>query len=314
MGESAGGGSIMHQITAYGGTRGPVPFKQAILQSPGWVPTISEEQQEDTLQQFLGYLNVSTIEEARKLSSDKLIAANAYQIATQSQWGQFTYGPTVDGSFVPALPGQLLLDGDFDHNLNIMVGHNADEGLLFTSPASVNSSGLAEQLKQLSTSIPKNVSKIITDELYPAVYNGSYGYTDSVARTALVISDLIFQCNTDYFNRAYSNQTFAYEFVIPPGLHGQDVAYTFYNNGSSTANALGALGGIANATVALAMQDFFTSFTQHGVPKSHLAPPFKRHGEQSLIMAIGNHTIQPTRDPTSNPRCRFWQTAPYYDA
>ena len=35
MGESAGGGSIMHQITAFGGLNGPAPFQQAILQSPG---------------------------------------------------------------------------------------------------------------------------------------------------------------------------------------------------------------------------------------------------------------------------------------
>lgn len=35
MGESAGGGSIMHQITAFGGLQGPAPFQQAILQSPG---------------------------------------------------------------------------------------------------------------------------------------------------------------------------------------------------------------------------------------------------------------------------------------
>lgn len=27
MGESAGGGSVMHQITAYGGLKGPVPFQ-----------------------------------------------------------------------------------------------------------------------------------------------------------------------------------------------------------------------------------------------------------------------------------------------
>jgi carboxylesterase type B len=170
------------------------------VQSPGWVPVISEEQQESTLQQFLGILNVSTIEEAHKLPSARLIAANAYQVSTKPEWGQFTYGPTVDGTFVPALPGQLLLGGDFDHNLNIMVGHNADEGLIFTSPDSLNGSGLISQFARLSPNTPKNVSEFITDVLYPAVYNGSYGYTDSVQRTALAISDLIFQCNTDYIN------------------------------------------------------------------------------------------------------------------
>lgn len=139
MGESAGGGSIMHQVTAYGGIGGPAPFQQAILQSPGWFPLPAENQQEDTLQQFLDVLNVSSVEEARQLSSQKLIAANAYQVATKSSYGTFTYGPVVDGTFVPELPGKLLLEGRFDRNLRIMVGHNANEGLLFTPPSSNNS-------------------------------------------------------------------------------------------------------------------------------------------------------------------------------
>ncbi|KAJ5414796.1 hypothetical protein N7509_001423 [Penicillium cosmopolitanum] len=313
MGESAGGGSILHQITAYGGTRGPSPFRQAIVQSPGWVPVISEGQQESTLQQFLGILNVSTIEEARKLPSARLIAANAYQVSTKSEWGQFTYGPTVDGKFVPALPGQLLLSGDFDHNINMMVGHNADEGLIFTSPDSLNSSGLMSQLSKLSPNTPKNVSEFITDVLYPAVYNGSYGYTDSVQRTALAISDLIFQCNIDYINRAFLNQTYSYQFSIPPALHGQDVPYTFYNNGSSSASSeSSSLSSIANVTVALAMQDFFASFVQHGVPNSHLAPAFKMYSKQGLLMNLDKNTIQEVQAPMNNARCRFWQTAPYY--
>jgi cholinesterase len=38
MGESAGGASITHQITAYGGMQANVPFQQAILQSAAWLP------------------------------------------------------------------------------------------------------------------------------------------------------------------------------------------------------------------------------------------------------------------------------------
>ncbi|KAG0160836.1 hypothetical protein PDIDSM_5330 [Penicillium digitatum] len=283
MGESAGAGSILHQITAYGASD---------LAEPGWVPIIGEQQQEDTLQQFLEILNVSTVAEARKLPSDKLIAANAYQVATKSEWGQFTYGPVVDGNFVPALPGKLLLRGDFDHNLNIMVGHNSNEGLDFTSPDSVNSTGLEIQMKTLSPNTPANVSDFVLNVLYPPVYNGSYGYTNSVARTALVIADLVFQCNTDYINRAFYNETYAYEFSVPPALHGQDVPYTFYNNGSSSK--------VANVTVALAMQDFFTSFVQHGEPKSHLAPVFRKHGQHAQLMNIGNRAIQRRIRPTTH--------------
>lgn len=308
MGESAGGGSIMHQVTAYGGNAGPSPFKQAIIQSPGWVPIMDDEQPEQTLQQFLGILNVSTIDEARSLSSEKLIAGNAYQIATKSQWGSFIYGPVVDGTFVPELPGKLLAEGNFDRNLNIMVGHNADEGLVFTSPDSRNATGLTALLHQQFPYMKKNVSDYISNVLYPPKYDGSYGYTSSLTRAALVISDLVFVCNTDYFNRAYHNQTFAYEFSIPPALHGMDVQYTFYNNGTAVG---GSILAVQNVTVAEVMQDYFTSFTQYGEPSSTLGPAFHRYGQRGSLMNIGNHTISAERDPTDNPRCRFWQTAPF---
>lgn len=131
FGESAGGGSIMHQITAYGGLNGSVPFQQAVLQSPGFQPLVSNQQQEQILNGFLGLLtdigyNVSTIEEARQLEFSALQTANVIQVGL-SPYGSFTYGPAVDGDFVPQLPGELLLHGQFDKNLRVMVGHNADE-------------------------------------------------------------------------------------------------------------------------------------------------------------------------------------------
>lgn len=310
MGESAGAGSIMHQITAYAGRKGPSPFHQAILQSPGWVPVVSEDQQEETLQQFLGILNVSTIEEARKLPSDELIAGNAYQVATRSSYGAFVYGPVVDGTFVPELPGQLLRKGGFDHNLKIMVGHNADEGLEFTSPENQNSSAIVTLLKNVFPNMKQNLTEYITKTLYPATYDGKYGYKNPLERAALLVSDAIFICNTDYINRAFANKTYAYEFSVPPAIHGQDVLYTFANTNRESSG--GSLGGLAvtNATTAKVMQDYFTSFTQLGVPKSPLGPVFKQHGHGRLIN-IGNNSIQAGPDSSSNPRCRFWQTVSY---
>jgi carboxylesterase type B len=126
FGESAGGGSIMAQITAYGGNKGRVPFAQAIPQSPGFVPVASSHQQEKTFQDYLTLLNVSSIEEARNLSTAKLQLANAITVGLAS-YGGFTYGPVVDGDFTPALPGQLLARGQFDKNVKVMVGHNANE-------------------------------------------------------------------------------------------------------------------------------------------------------------------------------------------
>jgi carboxylesterase type B len=158
-------------------------------------------------------------------------------------------------------------------------------------------------MKTLSPNTPEKVSDYILNVLYPPVYDGSHGYKDSIERTSLSIADLIFRCNTDYLSRAFYGDIYAYEFSIPPALHGQDVAYTFFNKGAE---------GIANVTVALAMQDYFTSFIQHGAPKSQLGPVFKMRGKDAQLVKIGNHTIQPVQDPTDSERCRFWQTAPYH--
>jgi carboxylesterase type B len=241
----------------------------------------------------------------------KLIAANAYQVATKSQWGDFVYGPVVDGTFVPALPGQLLLEGNFDRSLNVMVGHNADEALVFTSPDARNSSWVATLLEGDYPYIRPNVTEYISKVLYPAKYDGTYGYTTPLERAAFLISELIFVCNTDYINRAYHGQTYAYEFSIPPAAHGQDVLYTFYNNGSNGLSS--SIDGltVTNVTVAEILQDYYTSFVQTGTPKSSLGPKFPRHGLGGQLMNIGNATIQPIRDTSNNPRCRFWQTAPY---
>lgn len=306
MGESAGGGSVMHQITAYGGRQG-VPFQKAISQSPGFLPVTNKSVQEATLQQFLGIANVSTLEEARKLSSEKLIAANLYQVSVKSPYGSFTYGPVVDGSFAPALPGQLLQDGRFAKDVKVMVGHNADEGLLFTPPASLKKGGFEAYMKRELPDISPAVLKEVTEVLYPPIYNGTYGYTTSVQRLSLAISDFVFQCSTDYLNRAYNNQTYAYWFTILPALHGQDLSYTFFNGSNSFSGATADV----NTTVAIAMQQYITSFVQTGIPQSSVGPIFNEHGEKSNMMDFSDSGMTETVDNTDNPRCRFWQGAPY---
>lgn len=93
MGESAGGGSIYHQITAFGGQpdRKHVPFQKAIIQSPGVIPVTTPEEQELYTQQFLKTAGVKSIQEARQLSSAALIRANDEVVAT-GVFGKFVFG------------------------------------------------------------------------------------------------------------------------------------------------------------------------------------------------------------------------------
>ncbi|KAI4752487.1 carboxylesterase family protein-like protein [Aureobasidium sp. EXF-3400] len=316
FGESAGGGSIMHQITAFGGLKGPAPFAGAVPQSPGFFPIVSASAQEAVFDNFLALLNVSTLAEARKLPSSAIIAANAKQVGG-APYGQFVYGPTVDGDFVPALPGQLLARGQFDKNISVMTGHNANEGLLFTSPFIDNNTALDAFLLTsfpALTYMPATL-KYITQVLYPPIFDGSQAqnYTNQIGRVEAILSEFSFTCNAVWLNKAYNNETHAYLFDVPPSLHGQDIAYTYYNgNGSTTAGTGGTSFGVQNVPVAIAMQEFITEFAKTGNPNSRGLPFFPMYGSNATVLALGPRTISPMRDPAASARCAWWQKGLFY--
>ncbi|KAF7502765.1 hypothetical protein GJ744_005182 [Endocarpon pusillum] len=303
LGESAGGGSIMHQITAYGGTV-PVPFRQAIPQSPGFSPVPSNFAQEQIFREFLDILGVATIEEARGLPSSSLIAANAAQIGLRSRYGTYTYGPVVDGSFVPGLPGKLLLQGAFDKNVKVMAGHNSNEGVFFTDPRVTDDTALATLIRDRFAGVQDSVVDYIVNTLYPSRYDGSQPYRNGLDRTILILSELIFTCNTVYLAKAYGNNTYNYQFSVPPGTHGLDVPYTFYGGFPSDPTI--------NTTVALALQEYLTSFAQNGVPRGEGFPNFPLYGSSSNELQLNVSGIGTMMDSTNNPRCAYWQKALYY--
>ncbi|KAL8762241.1 MAG: hypothetical protein Q9184_001722 [Pyrenodesmia sp. 2 TL-2023] len=122
----------MHQITAFDGLPGKAPFNAAVIQSPGFQDVPGKLLQEQSFDELLSLLNVSTLQEARQLPSSALVEVNLQQVAA-SPYSLFTYGPVVDGLFAPGIPGKLLLQGSFDHELKLILGHNANEGLASTS-------------------------------------------------------------------------------------------------------------------------------------------------------------------------------------
>lgn len=243
---------------------------------------------------------MTSLAEARRLSSSAVIQASAAQVE-KSVYGQFTYGPVVDGDFVPQLPGQLLLHGQFDHSVKVMTGHNADEALEFTSPFILSDDDWKEQIQSSFPGISSMNVDYIVDTLYPPVYDSQYGYTDLVGRTVLANSELSFICNDNYLARAFNNRTYAYWFTIPPALHGQDVPYTFYDDSGLSSS-------VRNASIAHVLQEFITSFAMHGSPSSstwgHSIP---QYGPEANIVNLNLTSITVQKDDTSNPRCLWWQ-------
>ena len=90
-GESAGGASIFHHITAYGGGGKSPPFQQALIQSGGWNPSVDSSHLETTFHAYLKLLKVKTLKQARNLPSIDLRNAN-YLMAYRLRWGELGFG------------------------------------------------------------------------------------------------------------------------------------------------------------------------------------------------------------------------------
>jgi len=136
--------------------------------------------------------------------------------------------------------------------------------------------------------------------LYPAA-----AFPDQISRSALALSELSFTCNTRYFDTAFKNKTYSYFFSIPPGLHGSDIPYTYFNGPSSS---------VVNSTAAIALQDWIVTFAEDGKPKSPdvpNAPNFAVYGANSTVENLGAKTISRTLDTVANSRCAWWQKVLY---
>ncbi|KAF9771420.1 hypothetical protein IL306_010939 [Fusarium sp. DS 682] len=149
FGESAGRGSIMCRIAGAGGKE-KAPFDHAIIQSPGWLPSLPVSQiWNETLAAASMRARQPVIDGANlaRLDAKTLLQVNS-DIVYKADYGNFAYGPTIDGGFVPDYPGVLLLKGDFDKSVDLMLGHNAHESDIFTSTTIDNEEKIKVKLRK----------------------------------------------------------------------------------------------------------------------------------------------------------------------
>ncbi|PVH70633.1 acetylcholinesterase [Cadophora sp. DSE1049] len=299
LGASAGSGSVIHQMTAFGGCAAP-PFQQAIPQSPAWFryPTIF--QQEETFKAFLEVANTSSLAELRKLPTGLLIGANALQIA-RSPYSFFTYGPTVDGSFVTEDPLALLSNNQYHKSMKVMVGHNTNEGLGF-APPSTDDDRYYDLVRSAYPYADQSVIDYIVTRLYPPIFNGSMPYRDQVSRAALTVTESTFTCKSFAVGRAF-NASFGYVIDVAPALHGSENSYIFYNPARKS----------TNQTLAYSLMDYVINFAAHGVPSSAVdgLPTYPLYGKTGAIVKFNATNISEGKDQAANERCRWWQLGLY---
>lgn len=230
-----------------------------------------------------------------------MISTNFNQILN-SAYGTYTYGPVVDGNFVPANPNVLLLAGAFAKDVKIMAGHNTNEGVAFTDPAVRTDAQLSAFLSQSYPGISPSVVTEVVKTLYPAIYDGSQPYNSPVDRTIFMITEQVFTCNTHNLATAFGNKTYAYQFAVPPALHGFDIGYTFWNGAPTNVSTIPPL----IAPLAQILQGYITNFAMTGNPNGKGLPPFPMYGSNGTEVALNVTVNSYMKDPTDNRRCVFW--------
>lgn len=291
----------MHHITARGGQE-PVDFHRALLQSPGWSTTINATSiWRETLAIATNVSGkVITCGSAlAALDSATLMKINA-EIIFNSPNGSFTFGPTVDGGYVPDLPGVLLLDGKFNDEVELMLGHNSNEGASFVSPAINDTDAFTAAVAEILQDVPINTITFILTELYPPPSQTDL-YSDEYSRLVLLLSEVTFVCNTRYLSTAFNNATFNYRFQVPPSIHAQDVPWTFYRGNTTD----------LSPALAETMQLYFTQFAEAGHPNHASLPQWPRYGDNGKIVTFGLNGVKTAIDDAKNKRCAYWQTGAY---
>lgn len=117
IGGSAGGGSVMDQMVLYGGDPNP-PFRAAIAEYPWWQTYHNNTILEAQYRQMLTATKCNELACLRRQSTQALIDAMQYTLRTGFfegwyGWGDFYYGPTVDGVAIRDLPSNEFKQGHF---------------------------------------------------------------------------------------------------------------------------------------------------------------------------------------------------------
>ncbi|KAJ4262895.1 hypothetical protein NW762_006508 [Fusarium torreyae] len=287
IGESAGGGSVLHQLTAFGGRHGPPPFQQIIIQSAGFNPACSKQAREEVLKHVLTAANASSLAELRKLPSDRLITAS--NIITRQVY-QGGFHPAADGDFVPQEVPQLLLSGEFSH-MRALVGTNANEGVLFGDPRINTTGAFAQFIQTFVPSITDASSEYIRNTLYSPIFDGSQGYTNNFERAYLLFQEFAFTCNQPFTSNGLNGTTNNYQFVIPPGIHSQDLGFTFYRGAPiDPSGAPFPPSSATNVAAAKLLQTWIASFVTGGKPTTPRTIPFEAYGSEGNLIVLGERS------------------------
>jgi carboxylesterase type B len=207
MGESGGGGSILLHVAGSYATNTSTPFRAAIPQSPAIVPGYVSPR--GSFEEFLCYLNVTTLQEARAVDERRIIAANAAEIG-DAPTTNYIYGAVIDGTYVPGKVSHALRDGHFDRSVAVMAAHNSFEGSYFFDPTVETEGEFRDWVRRSITGLQEDQITYLVETLYPATFEDTnLGYVNQASRQMALWSEAVLDCHFDAIGDAMDGQSYA---------------------------------------------------------------------------------------------------------
>ena len=262
-GESAGGGSVMLQTMAYGGSLGTSLFQNSFASSPylpqqygyaDWVPSQSYY----AFALYAGCWGGTAygyetqpqgIFECLTTKDTMLLQNASFYVSASANYGIWGFLPVTDNIIIQDVPSRQLAQKRVN-GLRMLAGNNAEEGAPFvpqniTTEADLLSwlqvtfplfgnSDLAKTLLYYSSSnasVKSNADEYATNGL-----TGNTANNESVVATGLqqtannIYAETTFVCPAYWLAEAFSNPprvSYKYQYSVIPALHGSDVAGFF---------------------------------------------------------------------------------------
>lgn len=267
---------------------------------------------------LLNLTGCNNLECMRALPEAQLAAASqqSYLVAYAKGYygyGDFYYGPIVDGAVIPQLPSEAFEQGRFS-KVPLLVDHEEYEGALFTN---ISLTTVGEELADLSQLWPRAKSSFFTRlfQLYPAS-----AFNSTFFQRQQIFGDAFVSCPTWQMAAAVSNAGQpVYKMIFDAGteIHGSLIPFAY-----------GTIPGVVstfaappnNETLATYVRDYYLSFAAYQDPSAHsfssLQPPqwplYHSAGSDDFrILDINYTTIGVIEDPDVSSRCKFFQAQGY---
>ncbi|KAI0169237.1 alpha/beta-hydrolase [Hypoxylon sp. FL1284] len=329
MGQSAGGGSIMHHLVGEGGKLDPL-FSKAILLSPAfeymWDRAGSVQKTFETFASLAGCAGQG-VACLRGANESALATANTALMKQQFP-GTFAVGPTPDGSFIRQLPVLELSGGHFWDVESLVLSHTTAESNVFVSGLVQTASEFTDFVDAIFPNYTQAAG--ITDKIDAFYVSGSSDQSQT-DRVQALLRDSSFTCNVRHLTEGVGDsRVWNLQYGVTPGWHGADLFPVFFDaasagGGDSWLDDLGALlpapglGALA-AGFSSALQSYLTSYVRAGDPNAHRAvlnlPPTVRwdhpssgDGEQIAgVVSLGDLGFSTVSDDQNEKTpCDFWR-------